>query len=133
MDGFAELEAELSDAILKIGDQAVHKRSLNAGADIILERSKQILAPHRRTGQLLESLNKAVVRRQNLTDIEIGWGGDFGSTQAHGFYGLFLDNGFRNVKSGRFTQLQHLKSVHEAEKENVLNAMLEVYEEVIRE
>lgn len=125
-NGFADLAKELEEIGKKITDDKTSEKVMQAGADVILNRARNIAAQNRRTGTLEKSINSAYSPMSNETDI--GWGGDLNaSNSAHGFYGMFLDNGFVHARSGKLVELPHLKSIFESEKENVFKAMVNEY------
>ncbi len=119
IDGFAELALELEKISRKATDKGVKRRALEAGAKLIVSRGKRIAAQHKRTGKLESGINSEYDGQSDA--MNIGW-----SSEA--FYGRILDNG-ATLTTGRRIQVQHLKASFEAEKENVMNKMLEVYKQ----
>lgn len=142
-NGLAEFAEELKQLSDKITDDNVRRKALEAGAKPIVDRAKRIINSHRRTGRLEQSIAHAY--NENGKEQEIGWGGEDNTTKSTtGFYGRFLEKGYKPVTgkrkggkligkkpSGKFIRIEHIKPAYEAEKETVSNAMLEVYKQEI--
>jgi len=117
IDGFSDLAIVLENFGRKVMDESVKRRALEAGAEPIVSRAKRVAAQHKRTGTLESGIISAYDEKGSTMDI--GWSKD-------AFYGRILDNGFNHTR-GKHIQIEHLKASYEAEKENAMNAMLEVY------
>lgn len=141
IDGFLEL-SEVLEKISEIAlDEDVRQRALEAGAKPIVDRARRIMDSHKRTGTLDRNIGSEYNAVTSTQDI--GWGQD-------GFYGRFLEQGFKPVsgrritrgsatkagrtvklvsktQTGKFVQVSHIKPAYEAEKQTVGNAMIAVY------
>ncbi len=134
-NGFAELAEELASISNKVTDENIRHKALEAGATPVVDRAKRIISTHRKTGNLENSISSEYNNTTKTQDV--GWGKD-------GFYGRFYEKGYKPVKgkrkngklinkapSGKLIKAEHIKPAYEAEKENIANAMLDVYKQEI--
>lgn len=107
--GFTELAEELED-IVKNTDEAHRKKALDAGAEPIVEKARQIVNySARRKGLLKKS---GITKGDNTGDkIDIGWTND-------GFYGRFVEYGTRKM-----SPRPHLRPAWEQRQDEALNRM----------
>lgn len=106
-DGFAQMAKDLERAARAV-DEPTRKEALKAGADIIVEGARHIIAPHRREGILEENIVSQYKDEEQL----IGWSAD-------GFYGRFLENG-----TSKMDAIPHVKTSYAEHKEKVAAAMI---------
>jgi len=145
-NGFMDLAGELEVLSEKITNEATRRKALEEGAKPIVNRAKQIMSSHRRTGRLDEAISSAYNETDQKQDIGIG--GQLNTTKlATGFYGRFLDRGYHPVRiigtreksrfsgtinvterTGKFVKIPFLAPALEAERENMQKAMIEVYQ-----
>ncbi len=134
-NGFSDFAEELANISGKITDDSIRRKALEAGAKPVVERAKRIISNHKRTGRLENSISAEYNESTQTQDI--GW-------SKEGFYGRFYEKGYKPVKgkrkggklinkapSGKFIKAEHIKPAYEAEKDNIANAMIEVYKQEI--
>jgi len=142
-NGLIDLAVELEALSGKIVDEGIRRRALEAGAKPIVDRAKQIMSSHRRTGRLNDSIGTAYNESDQTQ--EIGVGGELNTTKsATGFYGRFLDRGYHPVtgkrkhgkllnkrRSGKFVKIPFLEPALNSERDNIQRAMIEIYQKEV--
>jgi len=135
-NGMEQLAGDLERIAGRVADKRVIQKVLEAGAKPIVDRAKNTIRQHRRTGALDEGItteyNEATEKQV------IGWG-------RRAFYGRFYEGGYRPITGNRkrisgrwrwknrrpsgFTiQRAHIRPAYAAERENIARRMVETYQ-----
>ena len=148
--GFYAMAAELAELSEKITDEKTRKKVLEAGAEPVVERAKQIASRFKQSGDLVQSIGAEYSDKTET--IRIGIGEPVSTVaSATGFYGRFQDQGFQPVggkrvhgkrrgrlqkrtkrPKGRRVQNPIFEPAHNIKEEQVQRRMLETYRKELK-